>query len=68
MTAPFAARISKVRYKPDLIGLRRKDDIMAEYLSCGFDVKEAAQKMGQSYSYGNALLQRIRKGLGAQSI
>lgn len=42
-------------------------DRMADALAEGLSVKDAAKKIGVDYSYGNAILQRIRKRLGAQA-
>ena len=63
----FAARISKVRYKPKLTGLTRKIDILAEYSACGYTVPESAKEMGIKHDYANALFQRIRNEVGSQA-
>lgn len=64
----FAIRISKVRYKPKLEGLTRKIDILAEYLACEYTVAEAAKIMGITYTYANAMLQRIRRQIGDRAV
>lgn len=43
-------------------------DHFAQLLSEGLSVRQAAGRMGFSYDYGNAMLQRIRRKLGAQAI
>lgn len=43
-------------------------DTFAELLSEGLTVTQAAKRMGFDYSYGNAMLQRIRAKLGPQAI
>jgi molybdenum-dependent DNA-binding transcriptional regulator ModE len=40
----------------------------AEYLAQGLSVDAAGRKLGVSYAYANAIMQRIRKSLGAQAI
>lgn len=40
----------------------------AELLSEGLSVRQAANRMGYGYEYGNAMLQRIRRKLGSQAI
>lgn len=42
-------------------------DQFAEHLANGLSVNEAARAVGWSTSYGNAVLQRIRKRLGDQA-
>lgn len=42
-------------------------DRFAELLAEGLTVAEAAKRMGVTYEYGNAMLQRIRKRLGGQA-
>lgn len=64
----FAARISKVRYKPKIASVTRKIDILAEYLACEYTVSESAKAMGIKYNYANALFQRIRKEVGSQAV
>jgi hypothetical protein len=43
-------------------------DRFAELLAEGFTVSKAAQQLGVSSAYGNAMLQRIRKRLGPQAV
>lgn len=40
----------------------------AEHLADGLSVKDAARLVGATSAYGNAMLQRIRRRLGAQAI
>lgn len=42
-------------------------DQFAEYLAQGLSVDAAGRKVGVSYTYANAMMQRIRKGLGEQA-
>jgi hypothetical protein len=43
-------------------------DQFAELLSEGMTVRQAANRMGYEYDYGNAMLQRIRRKLGKQAV
>lgn len=42
-------------------------DRFADLLSEGLTVKAASERMGYDKEYGNAMLQRIRRGLGWQA-
>lgn len=56
-----------MRMRPQIEGLWRKTDLLAEYLACGFTKKEAAERMGITMKYVDVLLVRIRKDLGGAS-
>lgn len=43
-------------------------DKFADLLSEGLTVRQAANRLGFGYDYGNAMLQRIRRKLGGQAI
>lgn len=47
---------------------RRRIDQFAEHLADGLSVKEAAKLVGATPHYGNAMLQRMRRNLGAQAV
>lgn len=44
-----------------------KLDQFAEHLANGLSVKAAAKTMGKDYAAGNAMMQVLRKKLGAQA-
>jgi hypothetical protein len=64
----FQATHRNIRIKPQLTGLTKKIDILAEYVACGFTVKEASERMGLTYDYANAVWQRIKKTVGDRAI
>jgi transposase len=43
-------------------------DRFADLLADGIQAEDAAERLGYSRAYGNAMLQRIRKRLGPQAI
>lgn len=45
-----------------------KLDQFAEHLANGLTPREAAKRMGHLPAYGNAMMQVIRKKLGAQAV
>ena len=66
--AEFAARIGKVLLKPQLAGLTQRADIFAEYLACGFSVREASDALGIRPKHGDVILMRMRRALGWQAV
>jgi hypothetical protein len=63
----YGGRIGRVRYKPQLAGLSATVDILAEYLSCGFEVHEAADKMALSRQAVDSVFRRIQTEIGWQA-
>lgn len=56
------------RSPPGRRGLTQRADIFAEYLACGFSVREASDALGIRPKHGDVILMRMRRALGWQAV